>query len=217
MSYCATCDGMFYRGKTVAVVGGGNTAVSDVLYLSRMCQKVYLIHRRDELRASKVYLDPLQKAENVEFVWDSEVKQLLHGDTVTGVRVHNKKTGQDREIPCDGLFVAVGYIPNSQLYQGQVDLDEAGYVLAGETTKTNLPGVFAVGDLRKKPLRQVVTAASDGAVGSPLYRGVFLHHPERLNYRNLQEKKTLEAEASGAFFSLSFPQQHKRRHLVAVY
>ena len=166
VSYCATCDGMFYRGKTVAVVGGGNTAVSDVLYLSRMCQKVYLIHRRDELRASKVYLDPLQKAENVEFVWDSEVKQLLHGDTVTGVRVHNKKTGQDREIPCDGLFVAVGYIPNSQLYQGQVDLDEAGYVLAGETTKTNLPGVFAVGDLRKKPLRQVVTAASDGAVAA---------------------------------------------------
>ncbi len=166
VSYCATCDGMFYRGKTVAVVGGGNTAVSDVLYLSRMCQKVYLIHRRDELRASKVYLDPLQKAGNVEFVWDSEVKQLLHGDTVTGVRVHNKKTGQDREIPCDGLFVAVGYIPNSQLYQGQVDLDEAGYVLAGETTKTNLPGVFAVGDLRKKPLRQVVTAASDGAVAA---------------------------------------------------
>ena len=140
--------------------------MSDVLYLSRMCQKVYLIHRRDELRASKVYLDPLQKAGNVEFVWDSEVKQLLHGDTVTGVRVHNKKTGQDREIPCDGLFVAVGYIPNSQLYQGQVDLDEAGYVLAGETTKTNLPGVFAVGDLRKKPLRQVVTAASDGAVAA---------------------------------------------------
>ena len=172
VSYCATCDGMFYRGKTVAVVGGGNTAVSDVLYLSRMCQKVYLIHRRDELRASKVYLDPLQKAENVEFVWDSEVKQLLHGDTVTGVRVHNKKTGQDREIPCDGLFVAVGYIPNSQLYQGQVDLDEAGYVLAGETTKTNLPGVFAVGDLRKKPLRQVVTAASMGLWQPTLSRSI---------------------------------------------
>ena len=166
VSYCATCDGMFYRNKTVAVVGGGNTAVADVLYLSRLCQKVYLIHRRDELRASKVYLDPLQKAGNVEFVWDSQVQELLYGETVTGVRVKNKKTGQLREIPCDGVFVAVGHIPNTQLLRGQVELDEAGYVLAGETTKTNLPGVFAVGDLRKKPLRQVVTAASDGAVAA---------------------------------------------------
>ena len=166
VSYCATCDGMFYRNKTVAVVGGGNTAVADVLYLSRICKKVYLIHRRDELRASKVYLDPLQKAENVEFVWDSEVKEILYGDTVTGVKVKNKRTGDSREIPVDGLFVAVGYIPNTDLVKGQVDLDEAGYVLAGETTRTNLPGVFAVGDLRKKPLRQVVTAASDGAVAA---------------------------------------------------
>ena len=166
VSYCATCDGMFYRGKTVVVVGGGNTAVSDVLYLSRLCEKVYLVHRRDTLRASKVYLDPLQKAENVEFVWDSEVKQLLRDQAVTGVRVRNKKTGKERDIPCDGVFVAVGYLPNTQLYRGQVELDEAGYVLADETTQTNLPGVFAVGDLRKKPLRQVVTAASDGAVAA---------------------------------------------------
>lgn len=166
VSYCATCDGMFYRGKTVVVVGGGNTAVSDVLYLSRLCEKVYLVHRRDTLRASKVYLDPLQKAENVEFVWDSEVKQLLRDQAVTGVRVRNKKTGEERDIPCAGVFVAVGYLPNTQLYRGQVELDEAGYVLADETTQTNLPGVFAVGDLRKKPLRQVVTAASDGAVAA---------------------------------------------------
>ena len=166
VSYCATCDGMFYRGKTVVVVGGGNTAVSDVLYLSRLCEKVYLVHRRDTLRASKVYLDPLQKAENVEFVWDSEVKQLLRDQAVTGVRVRNKKTGEERDISCDGVFVAVGYLPNTQLYRGQVELDEAGYVLADETTQTNLPGVFAVGDLRKKPLRQVVTAASDGAVAA---------------------------------------------------
>ena len=166
VSYCATCDGMFYRGRTVAVVGGGNTAVADVLYLSRICEKVYLIHRRDTLRASKVYLDPLQKAENVEFVWDSEVKQLLRDQAVTGVRVRNKKTGEERDIPCDGVFVAVGYLPNTELYRGQVELDEAGYVLADETTQTNLPGVFAVGDLRKKPLRQVVTAASDGAVAA---------------------------------------------------
>ena len=166
VSYCATCDGMFYRGKTVVVVGGGNTAVSDVLYLSRLCEKVYLVHRRDTLRASKVYLDPLQKAKNVEFVWDSEVKQLLRDQAVTGVRVRNKKTGEERDIPCGGVFVAVGYLPNTELYRGQVELDEAGYVLADETTQTNLPGVFAVGDLRKKPLRQVVTAASDGAVAA---------------------------------------------------
>lgn len=166
VSYCATCDGMFYRGKTVAVVGGGNTAVSDVLYLSRLCQKVYLIHRRDQLRASKVYLDPLQQAENVEFVWDSQVQKLLYGDVLTGVQVRHKKTGEIREIPCDGLFVAVGHVPNTELYQGQVELDQAGYVLADETTRTNLPGVFAVGDLRKKPLRQVITAASDGAVAA---------------------------------------------------
>lgn len=166
VSYCATCDGMFYRGKTVVVVGGGNTAVSDVLYLSRLCEKVYLVHRRDTLRASKVYLDPLQKAENVEFVWDSEVKQLLRDQAVTGVRVRNKKTGEERDIPCGGVFVAVGYLPNTELYRGQVEMDEAGYVLADETTQTNLPGVFAVGDLRKKPLRQVVTAASDGAVAA---------------------------------------------------
>ena len=166
VSYCATCDGMFYWGKTVVVVGGGNTAVSDVLYLSRLCEKVYLVHRRDTLRASKVYLDPLQKAENVEFVWDSEVKQLLRDQAVTGVRVRNKKTGEERDIPCGGVFVAVGYLPNTELYRGQVELDEAGYVLADETTQTNLPGVFAVGDLRKKPLRQVVTAASDGAVAA---------------------------------------------------
>ena len=156
VSYCATCDGMFYRGKTVVVVGGGNTAVSDVLYLSRLCEKVYLVHRRDTL----------QKAENVEFVWDSEVKQLLRDQAVTGVRVRNKKTGEERDIPCGGVFVAVGYLPNTELYRGQVELDEAGYVLADETTQTNLPGVFAVGDLRKKPLRQVVTAASDGAVAA---------------------------------------------------
>ena len=166
VSYCATCDGMFYRGKTVVVVGGGNTAVSDVLYLSRLCEKVYLVHRRDTLRASKVYLDPLQKAENVEFRWNSVVKQLLRDQAVTGVRVRNKKTGEERDIPCGGVFVAVGYLPNTELYRGQVELDEAGYVLADETTQTNLPGVFAVGDLRKKPLRQVVTAASDGAVAA---------------------------------------------------
>lgn len=166
VSYCATCDGMFYRGKTVAVVGGGNTAVSDVLYLARLCEKVYLIHRRDALRASKAYLDPLQKTENVEFIWNSQVEEILRDQTVTGVKVREKLTGEVREIACAGLFIAVGYLPETRLYQGQIDLDDAGYVQADETTCTNLPGVFAVGDLRRKPLRQIVTAAADGAVAA---------------------------------------------------
>ena len=166
VSYCATCDGMFYRGKTVAVVGGGNTAAADVLYLSRLCEKVYLIHRRDQLRASRVYLEPLKQAENVEILWDSQVTELLYGETLTGIKVRNKKTGETRELSLDGLFLAVGQLPNTQLFQGQVELDAAGYVVADETTRTNLPGVFAVGDLRQKPLRQVVTAAADGAVAA---------------------------------------------------
>ena len=166
VSYCATCDGMFYRGKTVAVVGGGNTAAADVLYLSRLCEKVYLIHRRDQLRASRVYLEPLKQAENVEILWDSQVTELLYGETLTGAKVRYKKTGETRELSLDGLFLAVGQLPNTQLFQGQVELDAAGYVVADETTRTNLPGVFAVGDLRQKPLRQVVTAAADGAVAA---------------------------------------------------
>ena len=166
VSYCATCDGMFYQGKTVAVVGGGNTAAADVLYLSRLCEKVFLIHRRDQLRASRVYLEPLKQAENVEILWDSQVTELLYGETLTGIKVRNKKTGETRELSLDGLFLAVGQLPNTQLFQGQVELDAAGYVVADETTRTNLPGVFAVGDLRQKPLRQVVTAAADGAVAA---------------------------------------------------
>lgn len=166
VSYCATCDGMFYRGKTVVVVGGGNTAAADVLYLSKLCKKVYLVHRRDTLRASKVYLDPLQKAENVEFVWDSEVQEILQDGKIQGVLVRNKKSGEKTEFSCDGLFVAVGYLPNTGLFRSQVETDEAGYVLADETTRTSLPGVYAVGDLRRKPLRQVVTAAADGTVAA---------------------------------------------------
>lgn len=166
VSYCATCDGMFYRGKTVAVVGGGNTAVSDALYLSRLCEKVYLIHRREKLRASRIYEEQLQKLENLEFLWNSQVEELLHGEKITGVRVLNKISGVSAELPCDGVFVAVGQLPNTELFRGQVETDPMGYILADETTRTNLPGVYAVGDLRKKPLRQVVTAAADGAVAA---------------------------------------------------
>ena len=166
VSYCATCDGMFSKGKTVAVVGGGNTAAADALYLSRLCEKVYLIHRRDTLRASKSYHGPLEQAGNIEFVWNSQVTALHHENALTGLTVTEKDAGKNREIPCDGLFIAVGHVPETTLFQGQIALDEAGYIPADETTRTELPGVFAVGDLRKKPLRQVVTAASDGAVAA---------------------------------------------------
>ncbi len=166
VSYCATCDGMFYRGKTVAVIGGGNTAVADALYLSRLCEKVYLIHRRDTLRASKVYEDALKNAGNVEFVWNSVTEELLYGERLTGLRVKDKLSGALREISCDGVFVAIGYLPDSGLARGQVALDEAGYVKADETTRTDIPGVFAIGDLRQKPLRQEITAAADGAVAA---------------------------------------------------
>lgn len=165
VSYCATCDGMFYRGKTVVIVGGGNTAVADALFLSKICKKVYLVHRRDELRASKTYMQSLEQTDNITFVWDSEVSEILKEDNVTGVKVRNKKTEEISEISCDGIFVAVGNVPNTSLFEGQIDLVK-GYVDADETTKTNIPGVFAVGDMRDKPLRQIVTAVSDGAVAS---------------------------------------------------
>ena len=164
--YCAACDGMFYRGKTVAVVGGGNTAAADALLLSRVAKEVHVIHRRDTLRATKVYHQPLMEAENVIFHWDSQVESLLTGDTFQGVRLCNKKTGEVSDLSCDGVFVSIGRQPATELVTGQVELDKAGYVVADETTRTNLPGVFAIGDVRTKALRQVVTAAADGAVAS---------------------------------------------------
>lgn len=167
VSYCATCDGMFYKDKTVVIVGGGNTAVADALFLAKICKKVYLVHRRDELRASKTYMQSLEKTENIEFVWSSEVAEILEEQMmVSGVKVKSRKDDSIRVIACDGIFVAIGNIPNTSLVEGQVTLDEAGYVFADETTKTNIPGVFAVGDMRQKPLRQIVTAVADGAVAS---------------------------------------------------
>lgn len=164
VSYCAACDGMFYRGKTVAVVGGGDTAAVDALLLSRVAKKVVIIHRRDTLRATKIYHEPLLKAENVEFCWDSVVTELLHDEKISGVRLRNVKTGDFSEIAVDGVFVSVGRKPATELLQGQIALDESGYVIAGEDTKTSIDGVFAVGDIRTKSLRQVVTAVADGAV-----------------------------------------------------
>lgn len=164
VAYCAACDGMFYRGKTVIVVGGGNTAAADALLLSRIAEKVILVHRRDTLRATKIYHEPLLQAENVEFRWNSTVKELLHEAKITGVRLSDVNTGEESTIACDGVFVSVGRKPATEFLGGQVELDGNGYVVAGEDTKTNIPGVFAVGDIRTKELRQIVTAVADGAV-----------------------------------------------------
>ena len=164
VAYCAACDGMFYKGKTVAVVGGGNSAAADALLLSRIAKKVIVIHRRDTLRATRIYHEPLQRAENVEFCWNSTVAELLHGDKLTGVRLKNVQTGEETSLDLDGLFISVGRKPATELAKGQLILDDSGYIVAGEETETNIPGVFAVGDVRTKVLRQIVTAVADGAV-----------------------------------------------------
>lgn len=164
VNYCAACDGMFYKDKTVVVVGGGNSAAADALLLSRVAKKVILVHRRDTLRATKVYHEPLMRAENVEFRWNSTVSQLLHEQKLSGVVLRNVHTGQSEALACDGLFVSVGRNPSTSLFRGQLALDEAGYIPAGESTQTQIPGVYAVGDVRTKALRQVVTAVADGAI-----------------------------------------------------
>ena len=166
VAYCAACDGMAYRGKTVAVVGGGNSAAADALLLSRIAKKVILIHRRDTLRATKIYHGALAQAPNVELRWNSVVTELLRDGRLTGIRVKDVHTGAEAVEPCDGLFISVGRQPATELVRGRLELDEQGYILAGETTQTSVPGVYAVGDVRTKPLRQVITAASDGAVAA---------------------------------------------------
>ena len=164
VAYCAACDGMRYRGRTVVVVGGGNSAAGDALALSRVAKKVILVHRRDSLRTTKVYHEPLMRAENMEFRWNSAVTELLGGDRLTGVRLRDLRTGEETQLDCDGVFISVGRKPATELVQGQLELDRGGYIVADETTKTSLPGVYAVGDVRTKPLRQVVTAVADGAM-----------------------------------------------------
>ena len=163
VNYCAACDGMFYKNKTVVIAGGGNTAAADALILSRICKKVIVVHRRDTLRATKIYHEPLMKAENVEFRWDSEIIELLHDEKVIGIRLRNVKTGEETTLACDGVFVSIGRKPSSELVKDQVEVDPAGYIIADESTRTNIPGIFAVGDVRTKALRQVVTAVADGA------------------------------------------------------
>lgn len=164
VAYCASCDAMRYRGRTVAVVGGGNTAAADALLLSRVAKRVILIHRRDSLRATKLYHEPLRQAPGVEFRWNSVVTELLQDRHLTGLRLRNVLTWEESTLACDGVFISIGRTPDSKLAEGQVELDGQGYIVADETTRTSLPGVFAVGDVRTKPLRQVVTAAADGAV-----------------------------------------------------
>lgn len=166
VSYCAACDGMFYRDRTVAVVGGGNSAAADALLLSRLCRKVILIHRRDTLRATKVYHTPLFNAPNVEFCWDSAVTGLIYGDQLTALRLRNLKSGRETELPVDGVFVSIGRAPASERFKAEVATDPNGYLIADESTQTNLPGVFAAGDIRTKTVRQIVTAAADGAAAA---------------------------------------------------
>ena len=166
LSYCAHCDGMFFRHKTAIVVGGGNSAVGDALILSRICKEVILVHRRDTLRATRLYHKQLEEAGNVRFVWNSIPTALLGDSQVTGLKVRNVHSGEETEITADGVFVSIGRIPATELVSGQLALDENGYVLAGESTATSIPGVFAVGDVRTKQLRQIITAAADGAVAA---------------------------------------------------
>lgn len=166
LHYCAACDGMFYKDKTVVVVGGGNSAAADALILSRICKKVILVHRRDELRATKVYHEPLIQAENVEFQWNQTVESIVSDNEngkIKGIRVKDVQMGEEKEVACDAVFVSIGRTPATQMIETQVSLDANGYIIADESTQTNLPGVFAVGDIRTKALRQIVTAAADGA------------------------------------------------------
>lgn len=163
VAYCAACDGAFYRGKTVAVVGGGNSAAGDALLLSRIAEKVILIHRRDALRAEGIFRRQLRDRENVEFRWNSTVTGFLHGDRLTGLRLKNLLTGEESVVGCGGVFISVGRKPASGLARDQLALDRDGYIEADETTRTAIPGVYAVGDVRTKPLRQIVTAIADGA------------------------------------------------------
>lgn len=164
--YCAHCDGRFYKDKTVAVVGGGNSAAADALYLSGLAKKVYIVHRRDTLRAEKIFHEPLMQAENTEFLWNSTVTELIADERVTGIKVRNTVTGELRDIPCDGVFVSIGRKPAADFLSGSVSLDPYGYIVADESTRTNVPGVFAAGDIRTKALRQVITAAADGAAAA---------------------------------------------------
>lgn len=163
VSYCATCDGAFFQDGTVAVVGGGNVAAEDAVFLSRTCRKVYVVHRRDELRAEKILQESLFACKNVEMIWDTVPVSIEGKEQTEALKVRNVKTGEEKSLSVDGVFIAVGIVPNTSLVKGIVKLDEGGYIDAGEDGATDTPGFFAAGDIRTKKLRQVVTAVSDGA------------------------------------------------------
>lgn len=163
VSYCATCDGAFFRGREVAVVGGGDVAVEDAIFLARGCDKVYLIHRRDELRAARILQEALKKLPNVEILWNSELKEICGEDQVENLLIYNNQTKQSQRLPVAGVFIAVGTIPNTDLVKGLVEMDNKGYILADETCATSVCGIYAAGDVRTKQLRQIITAAADGA------------------------------------------------------
>ena len=163
VSYCATCDGAFFRNKTAAVVGGGDVAVEDAVFLSRICEKVYVIHRRDTFRAAKVLQETLLSIDNVEVIWDSVVDEICGEELVDTISVTNVRTKEKREITVQGVFIAVGIVPNSASFSALAETDENGYFIAGEDCRTSSAGVYAVGDVRTKALRQVITAAADGA------------------------------------------------------
>ena len=166
VSYCATCDGAFYRDRVAAVVGGGDTAVEDALFLSRFSPKVYLIHRRDQLRAAKVLRDVAFANDKIEFVWDSVVEAIEGEENVEGIKIKNVKTGVSKALKVDGMFVAVGVVPNSDLIKGKIETTDRGYIVTDANMLTNKPGVYAAGDVRDKILRQVITAAADGAIAA---------------------------------------------------
>ena len=163
VSYCATCDGAFFRKKDVAVVGGGDVALEDAIFLSRLCKKVYIVHRRDTFRAAKSLVTAADAIDNIEFVFDSVSKKISGNNNVEELLVNNVKTFGDRVLPVSGVFIAIGIKPTTELFQNLVACDEAGYIIADESGKTSMPGIFAAGDIRKKPLRQIITAAADGA------------------------------------------------------
>ncbi len=163
VSYCATCDGAFFKNKTTAVVGGGDVALEDALFLSRLCSKVYLIHRRDELRGAKSLQNKVMETENIEIIWDTVVTLIEGSEKVESLDLLNKKTGDETKLPVDGIFLAVGISPNTEGFENIVDLNDGGYIIAGEDGVTSAPGIFAAGDVRTKALRQVITAVADGA------------------------------------------------------
>ena len=166
VSYCATCDGAFFAGKVTAIVGGGNTALEDALFLSNHCSAVHLIHRRDSFRGSAILAQAVQKRENIVLHYDTVVEEIRGEDRVSGLALKNVRTGEETSLSVDGVFVAVGLMPDNGPFAGQVELDEAGYIKAGEDCRTSLPGVYAAGDTRTKAVRQIVTAAADGAVAA---------------------------------------------------